>query len=76
MDVIKALEGEQESQIVIHLLKLRDALSRPEAGKTLTAEAEAARAEVINIVNNFYYTRLTVMPAIKVYIDSFTPPAA
>jgi hypothetical protein len=76
MDVIKALEGEQESQIVSHLLKLRDALSRPEAGKTLTAEAEAARAEVINIVNNFYYTRLTGMPAIKVYIDSFTPPAA
>jgi hypothetical protein len=73
MDVIKALEGEQESQIVSHLLKLRDALSRPEAGKSLTAEAEAARAEVINIVNNFYYTRLTGMPAIKVYMDGFGP---
>jgi hypothetical protein len=76
MDVIKALEGEQESQIVSHLLKLRDALSRPEAGKTLTAEAEAARAEVINIVNNFYYTRLIGVPAIKVYMDGFIPPGA
>ncbi len=69
MDVIKALEGVEEAEIVSHLLRLRDALSRPEAGETLTAEAEAARAEVINIVNNFYYTRLVGIPAIKVYMD-------
>ncbi len=75
MDVIKALEGEQESEIVLHLLKLRDALRRPEAGEQLTAEAEVARAEVINIVNNFFYTRLIGMPSIKVYMDGFTPPA-
>jgi hypothetical protein len=76
MDVIKALEGEQESQIVSHLLKLRDALSRPEAGELLTAEAEAARAEVINIVNNFFYDRLVGMPTIKVYMDGFNQPDA
>ncbi|NTV35896.1 MAG: hypothetical protein HGA53_02990 [Anaerolineaceae bacterium] len=76
MDVIKALEGEQESQIVSHLLKLRDALSRPEAGEILTSEAEAARAEVINIVNNFFYDRLVGMPAIKVYMDGFVPPVS
>jgi hypothetical protein len=76
MDVIKVLEGEEEAQIVSHLLKLRDALSRPESGKNLTAEAEAARAEVINIVNNFYYTRLTGIPAIKAYMEGFTPPEA
>lgn len=75
MDVIKALEGDQETQIVRHLLRLRDALSRPEAGISLTAEAEAARAEVINIVNNFFYDRLVGMPAIKTYIDGFVPPA-
>ena len=73
MDVIKALEGEQESQIVSHLLKLRDALSRPEAGVILTSEAEAARAEVINIVNNFFFDRLIGMPTIKVYMDGFVP---
>lgn len=72
MDVIKALEGDQESQIVSHLLKLRDALSRPEAEDILTAEAEAARAEVINIVNNFFYARLVGMPTIKNYMDGFT----
>ncbi len=71
MDVIDALEGEQESEIVRHLLRLRDALTRPEAGQALTAEAEAARAEVINIVNNFFYDRLTAMPTIKAYMDGF-----
>ena len=76
MDVIKSLEGEQESEIVSHLLKLRDALSRPEAGDILTAEAEGARAEVINIVNNFFYDRLVGMPAIKVYMDGFNPADA
>ena len=75
LDVIKALEGDQEAQIVRHLLRLRDALSRPEAGISLTAEAEAARAEVINIVNNFFYDRLVGMPAIRTYIEGFVPPA-
>ena len=55
--------------------RLRDALSRPEAGQILTSEAEAARAMVINIVNNFFYDRLTGMPSIKVYMEGFNPPA-
>ena len=71
MEVVKALEGDQESQIVSHLLRLHDALARPEAGQALTAEAEAARAEVINIVNNFFYERLMGMPTIKAYMDGF-----
>jgi hypothetical protein len=69
VDVVQALEGDQESQIVSHLLRLHDALARPEAGQALTAEAEAARAEVINIVNNFFYERLMGMPTIKAYLD-------
>lgn len=69
MSVIKALEGEQETVVVKHLLKLRDALSQPEAGAELTAEAEAARAEVINVVNNFFFERLSGMPTIKAYMD-------
>ncbi len=69
MSVIKALEGEQETVVVKHLLRLRDALSQPEAGDVLTAEAEAARAEVINVVNNFFFNRLSGMPTIKAYMD-------
>ncbi len=69
LDVVKALEGDQESETVSHLLKLRDAMARPEAGEMLTLEAEAARAEVINVVNNFFYDRLTALPSIKAYMD-------
>ena len=71
VDVVKALEGDQEAEVVHHLLNLREALSQPEAGELLTREAEAARAEVINVVNNFFYERLTGMPQIKAYMDGF-----
>ncbi len=70
LGVINALEGDQEVEIVRYLLRLRDSLSRQKVGQELTAEAEAARAEVINIVNNFFYEKLTAVPEIRGYIDS------
>ncbi len=68
-EVIKALEGVEESEIVDHLQKLRDALSNPVGKEILTREAEAARAMVINVVNNFFYDRLVALPTIKDYMD-------
>ena len=70
MDVIRVLEGVEKAEIVGTLLRLRDALRRPEARESLTLEAEAARAQVINVVNNFFYDRLTGMPAINEYMSS------
>lgn len=67
--VIKALEGDQEAEIVRYLLRLRDALTRQRERTELTAEAEAARAEVINLVNNFFYDKLVAVPTIKEYIE-------
>jgi len=67
--VIRVLEGDQEAEIVRLLLRLRDALSRQESGQALSGPAEAARAEVINLVNNFFYDKLTAMPTIKTYMD-------
>lgn len=67
--VIKALEGDQEAEIVRLLLRLRDTLSRQESGQGLNTQSEATRAEVINVVNNFFYERLTAIPAIKAYMD-------
>lgn len=67
--VVDALEGEQESEIVKHLLRLRNILSRETAGKELSPQAEAARDEVINLVNNFFYEKLVGVPGIKLYID-------
>ena len=71
VSVIDALEGDQETEIVRLLLKLRDALTRQESTEHLSAEAEAAREHVINIVNNFFYKNLTSIPSIKAYMDDF-----
>lgn len=67
--VVDALEGAEETEIVRYLLRLRDALTRQTAGQELGAEATAARAEVINIVNNFFYEKLSAVPTIRSYIE-------
>ncbi len=69
MAIIEALEGDQEAEIVRQLLRLRDALLRHKSGEEAAAEAEAARQRVINIVNNFFYERLTALPQIKGYME-------
>jgi hypothetical protein len=68
-EVRDALEGTQEIEIVRRLERLRDTLG-DEAGRLAwTTQAEAARGEVINLVNNFFHAKLTGHPAIRVYID-------
>ncbi len=69
--VIKTLEGEEETEIVSHLLKLRDALADTAGKQILTNQAEIARSMVINLVNNFFYERLTALPTIKDYMEEF-----
>ena len=70
LTVVKILEGEQEVEIVRQLLRLRDILSHEKSGGELSPLAEAARAEVINIVNNFFYEKMTGVPEIKAYMDT------
>jgi hypothetical protein len=74
--VIEALEGDQETEIVGSLLRLRDSLTRQEGTKSLSSEAEAAREQVINIVNNFFYKNMTSIPTIKSYMDEFNDKSA
>jgi len=71
LQVVVTLEGDAEAEIVKRLLRLRDALTGQQVGEALSAPAEAARAEVINVVNNFFYTKLTALPTIKEYMASF-----
>jgi len=54
MNVIRALEGDRESEIVRHLLRLRDSLSHQQSGQELSPAAEAARSEVINVATTFF----------------------
>ena len=68
LKVIQSLEGDEETIVVQHLLKLRDALEDQHQGEALPRTVEAARDEVINIVNNFFYEKLTTIPEIKSYM--------
>jgi hypothetical protein len=69
--VIEALEGDKETELVRYLLRLRDSLTDFECGGGLGPEAEATRAELINIVNNFFYEKLTGLSTLKTYIQCF-----
>lgn len=69
VNVTRALEGEVEEEIVRELLQFRDVLARETDKSALSPKAEAARAEVINLVNNFYYEKLTGLPTINAYMD-------
>jgi hypothetical protein len=68
LGVVEVLEGAVELEMVRALLTLRHALSsRGESLEKWQAEVEASRAAAINIVNNFFYEKLTAVPAIHAY---------
>jgi hypothetical protein len=71
LEVIRVMEDVREAEIVSKILRFRDAIQQQDTYEKLSAEAEAARSEVINIVNNFFYDRLTSVPEIKAYMESF-----
>ena len=75
MDVIRVMEDAREVEIVGRLLRFRDAIQNLESYDTLSAEAEAAREEVINVVNNFFFEKLTAIPKIKAYMDAIQEEA-
>jgi hypothetical protein len=68
LGVIETLEGEKEAEIVRMLLRLRDLISEDAKRGELSPQASATRAEVINVVNNFFYDKLTGVPTIREYI--------
>lgn len=66
--VIDALEGAEETEIVKALLQLRRTLEDQDAGERRTAEVDAARTRVINLVNTFFRDKLEALPTIRDYI--------
>jgi hypothetical protein len=68
--VTRVLEGVEEEEIVRLLLRLRDLLAKDVNSRELSPQAEAARGEVINVVNNFFFEKLTAIPEIKNYIEN------
>lgn len=75
LDVIKVLEGPEETEIVASLLTLRRTLEGQHSGEARTAEVEAAQTRVINLVNTFFHDKLVAMPSIKEYIEKIQAEA-
>jgi hypothetical protein len=70
LSVVEALEGAVEMEMVKALLNLRRALdSKDDSQEKWEAEVEGSRQAALNIVNNFFYERLTAVPGIKTYIE-------
>jgi hypothetical protein len=68
--VIKVLSGDEELEVVRYLLRLYRSLCRQSPDQPLGAEVEVAQAEVMKIVNNFFYEKMTAVPAINDYIKN------
>ena len=69
LNITEVLEGEKETEIVRLMLRFRSLLSDDINRGSLSPQADAARAEVVNIVNNFFYEKLAAVTSIKDYIE-------
>jgi hypothetical protein len=77
LSVVEALEGAVELEMVRALLDLRLALEGKGASEEeWQAEVLAARGAALNIVNNFFYEKLTAVPAVRAYMEELDPEAA
>ncbi len=68
LDVVKTLDGEEEYEVVKELLSLRAAITDGDELDAQSAAVAAARAELTNIVNNFFYDKLTGLPSLAAYL--------
>jgi len=70
LDVVRALDGPAEEEIVAAIQDLARALESLEPGEARTAAVDGAQARVINLVNTFFQDKLEAMPSIKEYIHT------
>jgi hypothetical protein len=74
LSVVKAIDGPVELEMVQALLDLRVALeSKGEDEDEWQQQVQEARDAAINVVNNFFYEKLTEVPTIRTYIDGLDP---
>jgi hypothetical protein len=74
--VTEVLDGPVEDEIVRRLERLRAVLAGEGDEDDWTAAVDAARAEAINTVNNFFQERLHAVPEVKQYMDGFQKGAS
>jgi hypothetical protein len=66
--VASVLDGAEETEIVRSLVRLRQQLGTDDHGAALSADVDAARGQLKNLVNNFFHDRLVAIPSINAYI--------
>ncbi len=66
--VTTVLDGAEETEIVRTLVRLRAQLDSGDHGAGLSADAEAARGQLKNLVNSFFHERLVAIPSINDYM--------
>ena len=69
MSAVTALEGRAEVEMVRRLLRLRDAVSRRDAGTDFADDVTVARTEAMAAVDEYFERVLTGIPSIKEYLD-------
>lgn len=69
--VVGLLEGDEETEIVRSLLELRDAMASGD-GRDRSIHVAGSRQRLLNLVNSFFYEKLSGMPEIKQYMDALT----
>jgi antitoxin component HigA of HigAB toxin-antitoxin module len=70
LDVVATLDGDHEVEVVRELLRLRATITEGDELDVQSAAVDAARGELTNIVNNFFYDKLTGLRTIAEYMAS------
>jgi hypothetical protein len=68
MSAIQALDGPQESEMVGHLLRLRDSLRAREARDARAAELTGVQGAALDAVNAYFERMLRAVPEIDAYL--------
>jgi hypothetical protein len=69
VQVAQILDGEREAEIIRRLLTLHGLLAKTNELSARAQEVQAAQDSVMEVVNTFFYERMTVLPSIKIYIE-------
>ena len=67
--VTQCLEGEKETEMVRLLLNFRRLVAQEIVSGAISPAANAAREELANLVNNFFYEKLSGMTSIHQYLQ-------
>ncbi len=66
--VTEVLDGPRQTEVVRLLTRVREQLDHHDDALGLSEHADAARTELMSVVNDFFHERLMALPSIEAYI--------